>query len=659
MREAAAHIDAGRRAYAQADWATAWDHLRLAHDESSLEPDDILLLARSAWWLGNVPDALAFSENAYQALLAARREVDAAETALHLSLLWLTRGDMRVGDAWRTRARRILDTQPEGRLHGYLLYLETSMALVDDGQPWADAAVERIGSLAAQYADPVLRSLSLVVNAMSRLRRGDTAEGFALLDEAMLPVLAGQLPGEWAGDVYCTTIHLCHELADLRRMQDWTSATESWCRDFGSDAIYTGVCRVHRLEMLSARGEWADVEERLARESGSLLPANGWIAGGGFYQLGEIRRLRGDRVGALEAFSAARDAYIDPEPGYSLLLLGGGDAEGARETIAQALSIADDLGRVRKLRAAVEIAVAADRVDQAEQWCAELTAAAERYASPGFRAWACHARGILASAHGEPDAAATELRQAIAAYRRDRLPYDMAHASTWLACVHEQAGNHAAASRARADASTILARLGAEDPIPTHLPVRVAIGTASTATSAWTTSAAATAHTARIRGARADRRGREQPRGRGSTLHQREDDRSTSLQCLHQARCRLSHRSRGVVARLHARRGLTCIVSDTDEEKSASFDRCRAAFALPSVVSSDSWTIRPYARGGTHDRHPDTDRDRRRPERGRGRGSGADRDPRLGRDDGDLSRRQAGLVSRACPERTPDRDRTR
>ena len=53
----------------------------------------------------------------------------------------------------------------------------------------------------------------------------------------MLPVVAGRLPPEWAGEIYCTVIHACHELGDLHRMRAWTDATERWGEQFVGDVV--------------------------------------------------------------------------------------------------------------------------------------------------------------------------------------------------------------------------------------------------------------------------------------------------------------------------------------------------------------------------------------------------------------------------------------
>ena len=45
------------------------------------------------------------------------------------------------------------------------------------------------------------------------LREPRVKDAFGLIDEAMLPVLADEVPIEWAGDIYCLVLHRCHRLA--------------------------------------------------------------------------------------------------------------------------------------------------------------------------------------------------------------------------------------------------------------------------------------------------------------------------------------------------------------------------------------------------------------------------------------------------------------
>ena len=464
MLDATRRLEAGRRAHASADWAAALDHLSAARSENGLDGDDLVLLAQSAWWLGRLDDSLALSEEAFRHFDRAEQVPDAVMTAFRLCLLWVTRGDMTIGAAWFNRGRRLLDERADlddSPARGYQLFLQAGMGLEEFPDSWAPRYATALDDLARRVRDPAITALSMAVSEMTALRAGETRHGFALLDEAMLSVVAGDLPAEWAGEIYCTTIRWCHELADFRRMADWTGAMERWSERYSSDAIYNGACRVHRLELMSFRGEWTPAEQGLQQESADLASGNPWVAGEGFYQLGEIRRMRGDIDGAREAYDLASASGIQPLPGEALVMLREGQPDSAWAAISAQLGDVDALARVRLLGPGVEIALAAGRTSQAHALADELRTAADRYATRGFRVWAAHATGIVALADGDLQTARGALRDAVDAYREDRRPYDTARALVCLARAHDLAGDGDAATHARAQATDILTRLGA------------------------------------------------------------------------------------------------------------------------------------------------------------------------------------------------------
>ena len=458
----ATELDHARLAYANRQWRAAISGFESSRAAEPLGPDDLVLWSRSAWWLGLPAESIALAEEAFAGFRDAGRTEDAAETALRVSLLRLTGGEMTVGTAWMRRARALLGEQPAGVLHAYLIYLETAAGLPpDDGVSWSPESAARLRDLAQRLPDQAVTALSLVVSGMTDLRAGRTARGFAQLDEAMLGVLADEIEPEWGGDIFCTTIHACHELADYQRMADWTQATEEWCRPFGSDAIYAGVCRVHRLELRSAAGDWDSVEHALVDVCGTLALGNPWVAGEGWYQLGELRRQRGDAAGAREAYALARECGIDPVPGEALLELQEGEPARAWNQMTTALAGRDRLARTRLLRAAVEVALATGRGDAAIAFRDELRAIAHDYDSPGFRAWADHADGMLALSNGEVAASVAALQSALAYFRAHHLKGEHARALAWLAAAYDRGGDHPQAEHLRAEASAIFERLGA------------------------------------------------------------------------------------------------------------------------------------------------------------------------------------------------------
>ena len=86
----------------------------------------------------------------------------------------------------------------------------------------------------------------------------------ALLDEAMLAVLSGELRPEWAGNLYRHLMAAFHELADVRRAAEWTEATGRWLAGLPAAVLFTGICRVHRSQVLQLEGAWAQAEREAA-----------------------------------------------------------------------------------------------------------------------------------------------------------------------------------------------------------------------------------------------------------------------------------------------------------------------------------------------------------------------------------------------------------
>ena len=98
---------------------------------------------------------------------------------------------------------------------------------------------------------------------------------------------------------------------------------------------------------------------------------------------------------AFAAFSRARALGVEPQPGEALLRCEIGDGDTAWTELRVALAGEDRLGRMRLLRGAVEVALARNSLDEAERHCSELESGAEAFGTPGFRAWAAHARVAL------------------------------------------------------------------------------------------------------------------------------------------------------------------------------------------------------------------------------------------------------------------------
>ncbi|WP_247826222.1 helix-turn-helix transcriptional regulator [Arthrobacter antioxidans] len=451
----------GRAAYERGEWQTAYQQLEQARLQAGLPSEDLGLLGGAAWWTGRVKQSLEIVEHVYHRLYDAGDALGAARKALDVGLVWFIRGDLVIASGWANRARRILQDLPEGVEHGYLLYLDAALTLdVRDLGPAREAAA-RLDELGRRLRAPALTSFSLVLAGLADLRSGRTAAGFSQLDEAMLPVLAGGLPPEWAGEIYCIVIHACYDVNDLHRMRAWTRATEQWCEQFSGDVVYSGICRIHRLQLSSIEGDWAAAEDAIERSGAELVDRNNWVAGEAFYQLGELRRLRGDTAGARAAYGRARRLGADPQPGESLLQHAAGDKDAAWSGVSAALAGRDPLACARLLQAAVDIALAMRLEDEADRLCSQLEETAAVFDTPGLRAWAGHARATVLIARSRYAEAMPVLQAAAREYRGMQARYEIARVHELLARAHRGAGQAAAAAADSATALAIYRQLGA------------------------------------------------------------------------------------------------------------------------------------------------------------------------------------------------------
>ena len=363
-----------------------------AGEVAPLDTDDLDALAFAAWRLGHAKESSRAAERVFAQLIRTD-PVAAAMKANELALAWLVRGDLNIGQGWMNRARRLLAGAPESTPHGYLAYLDAAVAAVSQNLDALAVHVHGVaGAWAARLDVPAISALGArSPGGIEAILQARTAEGYAQIDEALLPLLADEVPIEWAGDIYCMVLHHCHKLADLPRMRAWTQSMERWCGVSGS-LPYGGVCDVHRLQVRVATDDYRELRGPPRRMPATALEdVNIWAAAEGFYQLGEVRRLLGDHDGALAAFAKARELGMDPQPGEALLRCRQGDSQAAWTAIRVALAGEDRLVRIRLLRAAVEIALGRDSLDEAESYCRELESGAAAFDTPGFRAWAAHA----------------------------------------------------------------------------------------------------------------------------------------------------------------------------------------------------------------------------------------------------------------------------
>lgn len=465
-----------RAARADQRFGAAFDAFTRADRLGDLSTDDVLAWSDAAWWLGRSDEALALAERGHRELVARRETVRAAKEAIGLGFLLLIRGDLAAGSGWLQRGRSLLEVSQGVAARGYLAHLDAQMALDGGDVERAVELAREAGDAARSAGDPALRSLALMTEGTARLRSGTVAEAMAVLDEAMLPVQAGQVPPDVAGNLYCQMIAICWELADLRRAREWTIATERWCAQFDSAVMFSGICRMHRVQLRQVSGQWDAAAEEARVVCAELVGMNAAVVAEGHYLLGELLRLRGQVADAEAAYLRARELGRDPQPGLALLMARSGHAESAVASVRASLAghRGGDYRQVPMLRALVEVATKAQDLDAARHAADELSAVARQWRSDGLHVAAAHAQGMVELASADPTRAVGLLREAVARWRQLDAPYECARARILLSQALTALGDESTARQEVAVAAKTLADLDAVLDLERLATMRVA-----------------------------------------------------------------------------------------------------------------------------------------------------------------------------------------
>ncbi len=439
---------AGRDAAERRAWQEAFDLLKTADVGGGLGAEDLEVLGEAAMWTGRLSDAIEASERAYAAFVEEGNNQRAARTAIQLAVEYRNKLQLSVSSGWHQRATRLLESEPESTVNGYL---ELQRGLIANGQGDFDKALEHIEralDIATRFHDKDLLAQATLREGVVRVHKGDVDAGLALIDEVSASAVAGELNPLSTAIIYCNTIDACRDLADYSRAAQWTETTTRWC-ERQAIAGFPGMCRVDRAEIMRLRGAWADADRELEQATKELQDFNPRVAGQAFYEIGEIRL----RMGELEA---AEEIFTQ------------GKVDTAARSIKRALeeeSLAR-LDRARLLPAQVEIALAAGDVRTARVAAEEIETITGDYTisevrTPALEASAQMTWGAVRLAEQDPEEAVTCLRRALKLWQAVDHPYEAARTRVLLAAAYRAKGDEDGAVAELVTAQSAFERLGA------------------------------------------------------------------------------------------------------------------------------------------------------------------------------------------------------
>ncbi len=454
-------LERGRESYRRRSWADAYAAFSAADHASPLDSDDLDLMATCAYLTGRDLDFQGILQRAYHLKVAAGDQARGARTAFWLGLTCLLRGETGIATGWLSRARRLIESC-DCVEQGYLLVPLAEQELVQRNADAAHAASSNAAAIGQRFGDADLIACARHLEGRALLQQGRVKPGLALLDEAMLAAMAGELSPIVTGLIYCSVIEACRQVCALSRAREWTSAFSRWCGQQPDMLAFTGTCLVLRAEILQFQGAWPDAMTEATRACERSARVNRKPPAAAFYQQGEIFRLQGNFSKAEEAYRDASRLGCEPQPGLALLRMAQGRLDAACAAIRRILNATTDpLERTKLLPAYIEILLAGGEVQDARNACAELEEFATNIDTDGLHALAAHARGAVELVAGDARAALDPLRRAFQRWQQLEAPYAAARVRMLLGMACRSLGDAEAAGLEFGAARTDLQQLGA------------------------------------------------------------------------------------------------------------------------------------------------------------------------------------------------------
>jgi DNA-binding CsgD family transcriptional regulator len=402
-------------------------------------------------------EAVALLHRLFDLRLSAGELDDAAQVAFWLWWALFTNNEIVLASGWLRQTSRTLgpDTSislwlkiPEAMFHGTTgdrsRAHELLRAIVDEGEgelvPWA-----------------------LSLWGQTLIDEGRLQDGLDRLEEAMVILLNQRLSPRVTPWVYCAAVRGCCLARDFARARAWNHSMARWLDSLNSlGGAYLGNCRIYRSRLMLLNGAWPDALDEIAAVCTDLDDYAGWVCGHAFYQLGEVRRVRGEWDAAELAYRRAAEHGCPTQPGLALLRLAEGDVAAASAGVRRALTeVTAKPDRLDLLKAAVTIYLEEGNIEVARDAVTEFEEITRGLTAPVIGAETSAVRGALALSEGDPGRALPLLRRAVGTWQQQDVPHEVAKLNVLIGQACRALADHDGARLEFSAARETFERLGA------------------------------------------------------------------------------------------------------------------------------------------------------------------------------------------------------
>ncbi len=311
-------------------------------------------LAAAQWWLGESQASVDSSTRAYALFRRAGDIEGAVRSATWLGITYKSNfGNFAAANGWLGRAERLLQPVEVGPLHAWA-WIARAYQMPD--LVTATELTERALVVGREFDDVDLELVALSQLGRIRVAMGDSAQGFAMIDEAMAAALGGERSNlDTVVYTCCDMLNACEVATDLERAAQWCQVADGFIEQYGCPFLYAE-CRTLYGGVLVASGRWEEADRELAAAlhiTAGTCPA---LHSKALTRLAGLR-IRQGRLEEAHQLLADLDARVDVDAEAALtraaLLLARGDAAGAQRVLAGACRRAEQIANewCRRLRA--------------------------------------------------------------------------------------------------------------------------------------------------------------------------------------------------------------------------------------------------------------------------------------------------------------------